>query len=75
MMRRKHEDLETLFEMLKTLPQREAEQLFVKIRAGGEVGDIVEQVKGGSLLMQLSMAKRRKEKDDRRLSITRLLNV
>lgn len=75
-LRRKHEDLETLFDMLKTLPQSEAEQLLVKIRAGEDVGDLVEQVRGGNLLVQLSLPKSRgKEREDRRVSITQLLNT
>jgi hypothetical protein len=76
MLRRKHEDLETLFDMLKTLPQQEAEQLLANIRAGGDAGDLVEQVRGGKLLVQLSLAKSGgKEREDRRVSITQLLNA
>jgi hypothetical protein len=51
--KRKHEDLETLFEMLKSFPEPEAKALLSRVRAGVDPSLLVEQVKHGSMLMQL----------------------
>jgi hypothetical protein len=71
--KRRHEDLEALYEMLKTLPEQEANELLVRIRAGGELSEVVEQAKGGTLLVQLSLT--RSEATARKVSITDILNT
>jgi hypothetical protein len=53
MQKRKHEDLETLFEMLKSFPEPEANALLARVRAGADPSLLVEQVRHGSMLMQL----------------------
>jgi flagellar biosynthesis/type III secretory pathway chaperone len=72
-LKRRHEDLEVLYEMLKTLPEQEANELLVRIRTGAELSEVVEQAKGGTLLVQLSLA--RGEKAGRKVSITDILNT
>jgi hypothetical protein len=52
-LKRKHEDLEALFNMLKSFPEQEATALLARVRAGADPSMLVEQVKHGSLLMQL----------------------
>jgi len=54
MMKRKHEDLEALLDMLKSFPEQEAIDLLVRIRAGVHPSLLVEQVRHGSVLMSLS---------------------
>lgn len=73
--KRRHEDLEALYGMLKTLPEQEASELLVRIRAGGELSEVVEQAKGGTLLVQLSLAKSEKMQVARKLSLTDILNT
>ncbi|KAF1911756.1 hypothetical protein BDU57DRAFT_85766 [Ampelomyces quisqualis] len=53
MQKRKHEDLETLFEMLKSFSEPEANALLSRVRAGADPSLLVEQVRHGSMLMQL----------------------
>jgi len=53
MQKRKHEDLEALFDLFKTLKEPEANALLVRIRAGQDPSMLVEQVKHGNMLMQL----------------------
>ncbi|KAH4774753.1 hypothetical protein HBI81_041820 [Parastagonospora nodorum] len=53
MQKRKHEDLEALFDMFKTLAEPEANALLARIRAGADPSLLVEQVKHGNMLMQL----------------------
>lgn len=55
-MKRKHADLEEIFELMKTLPDKEAAELFGRIRAGVEPRDLVEQVHHGNALVQLACA-------------------
>jgi adenine-specific DNA glycosylase len=52
-LKRKHEDLETLFDMLKSFPEPEANNLLARVRAGTDPSLLVEQVRHGSLLMQM----------------------
>ncbi|KAH8731089.1 hypothetical protein GQ44DRAFT_699339 [Phaeosphaeriaceae sp. PMI808] len=54
MLKRRHEDLEALWHMLRSFPLREAKELFARIRAGAEPGFLVEQVRHGSMLVSLS---------------------
>ncbi|KAH7080265.1 hypothetical protein BKA63DRAFT_239519 [Paraphoma chrysanthemicola] len=54
LLKRKHEDLEALFDMFRTFPEQEANNLLARIRAGMEPSMLVEQVRHGSVLMQLS---------------------
>ncbi|KAF2031963.1 hypothetical protein EK21DRAFT_87575 [Setomelanomma holmii] len=54
LLKRKHEDLEELFSMFRNFPEQEANDLLARIRAGMEPSQLVEQVKHGSVLMQLS---------------------
>lgn len=51
--KRKHEDLEALFDMLRSFPEQEANALLARVRAGADPSLLVEQVKHGSVLMQL----------------------
>ncbi|KAF2656565.1 hypothetical protein K491DRAFT_767645 [Lophiostoma macrostomum CBS 122681] len=60
--RQKHEDLrkkqtahEELFDLLKTMPETDAMDVLHRIRAGGDAQDILNHVKEGNLLMQLSL--------------------
>ena len=53
-MKRKHADLEELFELLRSLPEEEALSLFAKIRAGGEPQEIMDQARHGTVLVQLA---------------------
>lgn len=55
MLKRKHEDLEALLQMLKSFPQQEADNLLTRIRSGIDPSILVEQVRHGSLLMSLSV--------------------
>jgi hypothetical protein len=52
-LKRKHEDLEALFDMLKSFPESEANNLLARVRAGTDPSLLVEQVRHGSLLMQM----------------------
>ncbi|KAF1837549.1 hypothetical protein BDW02DRAFT_565835 [Decorospora gaudefroyi] len=52
--KRKHHDLEELFELLKSLSDEEASELLGRIRAGVEPRDIVETVTHGNMLMQFA---------------------
>jgi hypothetical protein len=61
MLKRKHEDLEALFDMLKSFPEQEATALLARVRAGADPGMLVEQVKHGSLLMQLLSSSQRSQ--------------
>ncbi|KAF2832934.1 hypothetical protein CC86DRAFT_364935 [Ophiobolus disseminans] len=54
MQKRKHEDLEALIHMLKSFDEKEAYDLFLRIRAGVDTSLLVEQVRHGSMLMSLS---------------------
>lgn len=53
-LRRRHEDLETLLEMLRTFPEQEAADLLARIRSGIDPSVLVEQVRLGNMLMSLS---------------------
>jgi hypothetical protein len=53
-MKRKHQDLEELFELLKSLPYEDASETLGRIRAGEEPRDIVETVTHGNVLMQIA---------------------
>jgi hypothetical protein len=55
-MKRKHRDLEELFELLKSLPDNDASELLGRIRAGVEPRDILETVTHGNMLMQFASA-------------------
>ena len=52
--KRKHQDLEGLFELLKSLPEDNASEILGRIRAGVEPRDIVETVTHGNMLMQFA---------------------
>jgi hypothetical protein len=54
LLKRKHEDLEALLQMLKTYPEEEAHHLLARIRTGIDPGVLVEQVRHSSLLMSLA---------------------
>jgi hypothetical protein len=54
--KRKHQDLEELFELLKSLSDEDASELLGRIRAGVEPRDIVETVTHGNMLMQFASA-------------------
>ncbi|KAF1946113.1 hypothetical protein EJ02DRAFT_299510, partial [Clathrospora elynae] len=54
--KRKHVDLEELFELLKSLPDDDASELLWRIRAGVDPRDIVETVHHGNMLMQFASA-------------------
>lgn len=58
MLKRKHEDLEALFHMLKSLSEQEAIALLIRIRAGQDTSLLVEQVRTGSVLMQILSSQR-----------------
>ena len=47
-LRRKFEELETVFDLLKSLPDQEANALLQRLRGGAEVADVVAQTKTGS---------------------------
>jgi len=64
MLKRKHEDLEALVGMLKSLPQQEAENLLARIRSGIDPSILVEQVRHGSLLMSLSIQGKSNQSQD-----------
>lgn len=54
---RKHQSVhEELLSLMKTLPEQDAVELFHRIRAGGDVGAILNHVKDGNLLLQLQLA-------------------
>lgn len=53
-MKRKHADLEELFDLIKTLSEEEAFSLFTKIRAGMEPQEVMEQARYGSTMVKLS---------------------
>lgn len=62
MVKRKYEDLqnhrsahEDLFDLIKTLPEKDALDLFHRVRAGGNAQAIVNNVKAGNLLLQLHL--------------------
>jgi hypothetical protein len=52
--KRKHQDLEELFELLKSLPDEDASEILGIIRAGVAPRDIVEAVRHGNMLVQLA---------------------
>lgn len=61
-MKRKYEELrdkrsayEELFDLIKTMSEADSIDVLHRIRAGGNVQDILNQVKDGNLLMQLSL--------------------
>jgi uncharacterized protein (DUF3084 family) len=58
MLKRKHEDLETLFDMFKSFPEQEANILLARVRAGTDPSVLVEQVRHGSLLLQMLSSNR-----------------
>lgn len=60
--RRKYEDLrkhrsthEELLGLMRTLPERDAVDLFHQLRAGRDVGAILNQVRDGDLLLQMHL--------------------
>jgi hypothetical protein len=57
--KRRHEALETLFEMLKSFPKSEADALYARVRAGADPSLLVEQVTHGTLLMQMLSSNQR----------------
>jgi hypothetical protein len=52
--KRKHQDLEELFELLKSLPDEDANELLRRIRDGVAPQDIVETVRHGNILVQFA---------------------
>jgi hypothetical protein len=56
--KRKHEDLEALFDMFRSFPEQEANDLLVRIRAGQDPSLLVEQVRTGSVLMAILSSNR-----------------
>ncbi|RMZ68915.1 c6 transcription factor [Pyrenophora seminiperda CCB06] len=52
--KRKHQDLEELFELLKSLPDKEASEVLGRIRAGMEPRHIIETVSHGNMLMHFA---------------------
>ncbi|KAL6706465.1 hypothetical protein ACN47E_005404 [Coniothyrium glycines] len=59
--KRRHADLEDLFELLKTLPDEDALDLLSKIRSGVDIGDLVLMVQHGSLLIELASSASRSQ--------------
>lgn len=53
-----------MLELLTTLPDDEASQLLGRLRAGAEIKDLVEQVRGGSLLVEFSKATLKEARND-----------
>ncbi|KAH7388603.1 hypothetical protein BKA66DRAFT_386227, partial [Pyrenochaeta sp. MPI-SDFR-AT-0127] len=66
--KRKHADLEEIFELMRTLPDKEAAELFGRIRAGVEPRDLVEQVQHGNVLVQLACASASGSQESRKSS-------
>jgi hypothetical protein len=58
MQKRKHEDLEALFDMLRSFPKEEANELLARVRAGQDPSLLVEQVRTGSVLMEIMASDR-----------------
>lgn len=54
--KRRHADLEELFDLLKTLPEEDSLELLGRIRAGIDSRDLLEQIQHGSLLVQFASA-------------------
>lgn len=54
--KRRHADLEELFELLKSLSEEDSLKLLGRIRAGVDVKDLVEHIQHGSLLVQFASA-------------------
>ncbi|CAG5188986.1 uncharacterized protein ALTATR162_LOCUS12079 [Alternaria atra] len=61
--RKRYEDLKTrmtaheeLFELLRSMPEPEAKEVFQRARSGDKIEEILAHVKNGSLLMQLAVA-------------------
>lgn len=52
--KRRHQDLEELFELLKSLPNEDASELLARIRAGMDPKEIVDSVRHGNMLMQFA---------------------
>ncbi|CAI6315083.1 unnamed protein product [Periconia digitata] len=60
--RQKYEDLqkrqsahEELLSLMRTLPEQDATELFLRVRAGGDSATIVKHVQDGNLLLQLQL--------------------
>jgi hypothetical protein len=56
--KRKHEDLEALFDMFRSFPEQEANDLLARVRAGQDPSLLVEQVRTGSVLMAILSSNR-----------------
>lgn len=52
--KRRHADLENLFDMLKTLPEEDAFDLLNKIRSGVDTRELVQMIQHGNMLIQLA---------------------
>ena len=68
--KRRHADLEELFELMKNLPEEEAYALYGRIRAGVEPRELVEQVHHGSVLVQLASASASGSQESRKSSLS-----
>ncbi|CAN9267296.1 unnamed protein product [Alternaria alternata] len=47
---------EELFELLRSMPEPDAREVFQRARSGGKIEEILAHVKNGSLLVQLAVA-------------------
>ncbi|KAF2647340.1 hypothetical protein K491DRAFT_772515 [Lophiostoma macrostomum CBS 122681] len=54
-LRRHHSAHEELFDLIKTLPEQQAVEVFHRVRAGADANAIVNNVKDGNLLLQLHL--------------------
>jgi len=54
--KRKHQHLEELFELLKSLPDKDASEILGRIRAGVEPREIIEAVSHGNMLVHFAAA-------------------
>ncbi|KAF2856148.1 hypothetical protein T440DRAFT_494957 [Plenodomus tracheiphilus IPT5] len=65
--KRRHADLEELFELLRTLPEEDSIKLLARIRAGADTRDLVETIRHGNLLVQFASASAAGSQDSQEL--------
>ncbi|KAI8936430.1 hypothetical protein NX059_006838 [Plenodomus lindquistii] len=65
--KRRHADIEELFELLRTLPEEDAFELLARIRAGTDTRDLVETIQHGNLLVQFASASAAGSQDSQEL--------
>ncbi|PVI01196.1 hypothetical protein DM02DRAFT_717996 [Periconia macrospinosa] len=54
-LKQRRSDHEELLTLMRTLPEQDAANLFLRVRAGGDITTIVNHVKDGNLLLQLQL--------------------